>query len=54
LECFEIEGEDFLSRIVISDETWVQHLKLEIKRDRTRVGTDRAHMHLFLGARLWK
>jgi hypothetical protein len=53
--CFEIEGEAFLSRIVTSDETWVHHLKLEIKRGRTRVGTERVHRHLFLvGARLWK
>jgi hypothetical protein len=50
---FEAEGEAFLSRVVMADETWFHHTELETKRSRTRNGTDKAYTHLFLvGARL--
>jgi hypothetical protein len=33
LECFDAQGEDFLSRIVTGDETWAQHYEPEMKRE---------------------
>jgi hypothetical protein len=32
LECFEAEGEAFLSQVVTSDETWTHHCEPETER----------------------
>ena len=32
LSRFDSEGQDFLSRIVVTDETWVRSYELELKR----------------------